>query len=49
MIDLEKGKLNDLLRQLAVNRNENFNNKSSFIEEEEKIIDSVKGIKDILP
>ena len=49
IIVLEKGKLNDLLRQLAVNRNENFNNKTSFIEEEEKIIYSIKGIKDILP
>ena len=49
IIVLEKGKLNDLLRQLAVNRNENFNNKTLFIEEEEKIIYSIKGIKDILP
>ena len=46
---LEEGKLNHLLKELAVSRNNNFNDKERLINEEKRIIDTVKGISDILP
>ena len=46
---LSNGKINNLLKQSGFNRLINFNNKTKLRLEEEKIIDSVKEIKDIYP
>ena len=46
---LSRGKLNDLLYKLGVNRNENFNDKAKLRKEEEKIFDDVNNIGDIYP
>ena len=46
---LLKGNINLLVIELAFNRINNFNNKNKRRLEEEKIIDSVTGIKDIYP
>ena len=46
---LLKGNINLLVIELAFNRINNFNNKNRCRLEEEKIIDSVTGIKDIYP
>ena len=45
---LEEGNMNNLLKDLAKNREKNFNNKYKLIEEERKIIDKVKGIDDLI-
>ena len=45
---LENGKANILLTELALNRRLNFNNKSLLISQEQKIIDKVNTIEDIL-
>ena len=46
---LLKGNINELVKELAFNRINNFNNKNKCRLEDEKIIDSVAGIKDIYP
>ena len=45
---LENGRTNKLLHDLAVNRDINFEKKQILYDEEEKIIDTVKGIKDLI-
>ena len=45
---MEEGNLNNLLKDLAKNREKYFNNKYKLIEEERKIIDKVKGIDDLI-
>lgn len=45
---LEKGNINKLLKCLALNRKNNFNNKSKYSEEEKKIFDNVNNINDLL-
>ncbi len=44
---LLKGNINELIKKLAFNRINNFNNKNKCRLEDEKIIDSVTAIKDI--
>ena len=46
---LLKENINELVKELAFNRINNFNNKNKCRLEDEKIIDSVAGIKDIYP
>ena len=46
---LLKGNINELVKELAFNRINNFNNKNKCRLEDEKIIDSSTGIKDIYP
>ena len=46
---LLKGNINELVKELTFNRINNFNNKNKCRLEDEKIIDSVTGIKDIYP
>lgn len=45
---MEEGNMNNLLKDLAKNREKYFNNKYKLIEEERKIIDKVKGINDLI-
>ena len=46
---LLKGNINELVKELTFNRINNFNNKNKCRLEDEKIIDSATGIKDIYP
>ena len=46
---LQKGNINELVKKLAFNRINNFNNKNKCRLEDEKIIESVTGIKDLYP
>lgn len=45
---LEKGNINKLLKCLALNRKNNFNNKTKYSEEEKIIFDNVNNISDLL-
>ena len=45
---MEEGNMNNLLKDLAKNREKYFNNKYKLIEEERKIFDKVKGINDLI-
>ncbi len=47
-ISLEKGKINDLLKALLLNRINNFNNKKVYFEEEKKTIESVTNYYDLV-
>ena len=46
---LLKGNINELVKELAFNRINNFKNKNKFRMEDEKIIDSATGKNDIYP
>ena len=46
---LLKGNINELVKELAFNRINNFKNKNKFRMEDEKIIDSFTGKNDIYP
>ena len=46
---LEKGKLDSLLTELAEKRRNSYINKKSFVEEEQKVIDNVNDINDLIP
>ena len=46
---MEKGKLDSLLTELAEKRRNSYINKKSFVEEEQKVIDNVNDINDLIP
>ena len=46
---LMKGNADIILKELGNNRMSNFENKSIFQKEEQRIMDTIKGINDIYP